>query len=46
MEFFDKELKVRLTFIEEVLGVPASKSYRDYIAQNLPTLDNRGEIER
>ncbi|MGM9763545.1 MAG: hypothetical protein ACI3ZQ_05960 [Candidatus Cryptobacteroides sp.] len=38
MEFFDKELKVRLTFIEEVLGSsPASKEvYRDYIASKAP----------
>ena len=38
MEFFDKELKVRLTFIEEVLGsAPASKEvYRDYIASKAP----------
>lgn len=38
MEFIEKELKVKLTFTEEVLGLsPASKEvYRDYIASKAP----------
>nr|DAG74990.1 MAG TPA: hypothetical protein [Caudoviricetes sp.] len=38
MEFIEKALKVKLTFIEEVLGLsPASKEvYRDYIASKAP----------
>lgn len=39
MNFFEKELKVRLTFTEEILGSsPASQEiYREYIASNVPS---------
>ena len=38
MNFFEKELKVRLTFTEEILGSsPASQEiYREYIASKAP----------
>lgn len=38
MNFFEKEIKVRLTFIEEILGSsPASQEiYREYIASKAP----------